>query len=84
VDLLIAQHRRSRTLGKAADAQAAIGGPGPAAGFDRMRQKVHRQEAISLAKQEMAGDSIETRLAALGREDEIEKLLGELKARVQQ
>lgn len=81
-DLLLAQHRRSRTLGKAADARLAASGPGPAAGFDRMQQKVVRQEAVSLARNEMAGDSMDDRLAALGKEDEIERLLGQLKARV--
>ncbi|MBI1786667.1 MAG: PspA/IM30 family protein [Acidobacteria bacterium] len=80
-DLLIAQHRRSRTLSKAADARMAIEAS-PQAGFERMQQKVHRSEAVSQAKNQMAGDNMDDRLAALGREDEIERLLSELKARV--
>src|SRR6478609_9561673 len=49
-DLLIAQHRRARTLDKAADAQAAVSGTNHGATYDRMRHKVMRQEAIGQAK----------------------------------
>ena len=80
-DLMMAQHRRSRALGKASDARMAVGGGSAVATFDRMKNKVNRSEAVSHAKAEMADDNVEERLAALGKEDEIEKLLGELKAR---
>jgi phage shock protein A len=80
-DLMMAQHRRSRALGKASDARMAMGGSSAVATFDRMKNKVSRSEAVSQAKAEMANASVEERLAALGKEDEIEKLLGELKAR---
>ena len=80
-DLMMAQHRRSRALGKASDARMAVGGGSAVATFDRMKNKVSRSEAVSHAKAEMADANVEERLAALGKEDEIEKLLGELKAR---
>jgi phage shock protein A len=80
-DLMMAQHRRSRALGKVSDARMAAGGGAAVATFDRMKNKVSRSEAVSQAKSEMADSSVEERLAALGKEDEIEKLLGELKAR---
>jgi phage shock protein A len=80
-DLMMAQHRRSRALGKASDARMAMGGGSAVATFDRMKNKVNRSEAVSQAKVEMADANVEERLAALGKEDEIEKLLGELKAR---
>ena len=80
-DLMMAQHRRSRALGKASDARMAVGGGSAVATFDRMKNKVNRSEAVSQAKSEMADANVEERLAALGKEDEIEKLLGELKAR---
>ena len=80
-DLLIAQHRRARALSRASDARAAAGGPGNAATFDRMKRKVQSAEALSHAKSEILGDNIDDRLAALDKEDQIEKLLGELKAR---
>jgi len=46
-----------------------------------MKNRVSHAEAISQAKAELAGDNVEDRLAALGREDEIERLLNELKAK---
>jgi phage shock protein A len=80
-DLLIAQHRRSRALGKANDARLAIGDGSKAAAFDRMQRKVMHSEAVSQAKSEMVSDNVEDRLAALEKEDHIDKLLAELKAR---
>jgi phage shock protein A len=80
-DLLIAQHRRSRAVGKAADARAAIGDGSKAAAFDRMKRKVAHSEATSQAKAELASDNVEDRLAALEKEDRIEQLLMELKTK---
>jgi phage shock protein A len=80
-DLLMAQHRRSRALSKTSDARMAAGGGVAVATFDRMKHKVSRAEAVSQAKAELAGDDFEDRLAALGKEDEIDKMLSELKAR---
>jgi len=80
-DLLIAQHRRARALSRASDARMAAGDRGNAATFDRMKRKVQSAEALSHAKSELLGDNINDRLAALDKEDQIEKLLGELKAR---
>jgi phage shock protein A len=80
-DMLIAQHRRSRVLGKASDAQMAIGDKSNVATFDRMKAKVRHEEAVSRAKSEMAGDNVDDKLAALEKQDEIEKLLKEIKAR---
>jgi phage shock protein A len=79
--LLIAQHRRSRAVGKARDAQMAMDAPSSIAGFDRMKQKVAREAAISQAKTEMTGDSLDDKFALLEKEDDIERLLGEVKAR---
>ena len=80
-EMLIAQHRRSRALAKASDAQMAIGDKSKIATFDRMKNKVHHAEAVSHAKSEMANDSVEDKLAALEKQDEIEKLLKEIKSR---
>ena len=80
-DLLIAQHRRARAVGKASDAKINIGNGSKAAAFDRMKHKVVREEAVSQAKAEIAVDDVEDRLAALEKEDRIEQLLGELKAK---
>ena len=80
-DMLIAQHRRSRALAKASDAQMAIGDKSKVATFERMKSKVRHAEAVSKAKAEMANDNVDDRLAALEKQDEIEKLLKEIKAR---
>jgi len=83
-DLLIAQHRRARTLDKAAEAQSAVNGPNHGATFDRMRHKVLRQEAIGQAKTELLeaeGASVDDRFAQMEKEDEINRILSELKSK---
>lgn len=80
-DLLVAQHRRSRAVTRAADAGMAMGNESKAAAFDRMKNKVVRAEAVSVAEAELASDNVEDRLTALEREDSIEQLLTEIKAR---
>jgi phage shock protein A len=80
-DMLIAQHRRARAVSKASDAKMAIGDKSKTATFDRMQSKVRTAQAIGQAKAEMASDSVEDRFAALEKEEEVEKLLNEIKAR---
>jgi phage shock protein A len=80
-DLLIAQHRRARAVGKASDAKMAAGNGSSAAAFDRMKHKVAHSSALSQAKSEIAADNMEERLASLEKEDRIEQLLVELKTK---
>src|SRR6266542_381754 len=80
-DLLIARHRRARASKKASEAKMGIQSGADANTFDRMKNKVARAEAVSLAWAEMAGDDIEDRFAALEKEKEIDRLLTELKSR---
>ena len=80
-DVLIAQHRRARALNKAGDAQMAIGTASHADAFDRMNNKVQRSEALGRAKAELTGDSMEDRLASLEKEEEVTRLLAELKSK---
>ncbi|MBZ5688001.1 MAG: PspA/IM30 family protein [Acidobacteriia bacterium] len=80
-DVLVAQQRRARAVGKASDARIASGDGSKAAAFDRMKRKVAHSEALSQAKSEIAADNIEDRLAALEKQDRIEQLLVELKTR---
>jgi phage shock protein A len=77
-DLLIVQHRRSRAANRAADAQHATTENGT---FERMRSKVAREEALGRAKGELLGDDIDGRLHALEREQKVNALLDEIKAR---
>src|ERR1700722_9691475 len=80
-DVLLAQHRRARALTRASDAQIKIGDGSKARAFDRVKEKVQHAEAVGQAKSSIATDDIEERLAALGKEDEIDKLLAEIKTR---
>lgn len=80
-DLLIAQHRRARAVGKASDAGMKMGEESKVAAFERMKDKVVRGEAVSQAKAELAGANLEDKFRKLEQEEEIERLLGEIKAR---
>jgi phage shock protein A len=78
-DVLIAQHRRSRAVSRAADAQLTPTGENRT--FERMRSKVAHAEALGRAKGEVLGDDIDGRLHALEREEKISALLEEIKAK---
>jgi len=80
-DMLMAQHRRARALGNASDARMAIGSRSTIRTFERMKEKITVHEAVSQAKHEMVADDVEDRFAQLERDDEVDKLLAELKAR---
>jgi phage shock protein A len=80
-DLLIAQHRRARAVGKAHDARTVIGDHSKSAAFDRMKRKVAHNEAVSQAKSELGADDVEDRFMAMEKSDRIEQLLAEMKAK---
>ena len=83
-DMLLARHRRSRANGRAAEIRTQMVDAPAAVGFDRMKDKVLRNEAIAEAKTEMLGEttSVDDRFAAMEKEEEIERMLTELKAKV--
>jgi phage shock protein A len=82
-EMLIAEHRRARTLDRAADARSAVPASDAGAAFDRMKNKVMRESAIGQAKAEVldGSTSIEDRFARLEKEDQVNRILGELKAK---
>jgi phage shock protein A len=80
-DLLVAQHRRARAAGRAGDARLAIDTQSRSTAFDRMRRKVQQSEALGKATADLAADQVEERLTALEREDRIDQLLADLKAK---
>jgi len=80
-DVLVAQHRRARAVSKANDAQFATSEHSTAATFDRMKDKVRHSEAVSQATTELLQDDVEEQLATLEKQDRIEKMLAELKAK---
>ena len=80
-ELLIAQHRRSRAVHRAADAEHSPTGENRT--FERMKSTVAREEAIGKAKSELLGEDVESRLLKLERDEKIDALLQELKQRKQ-
>ncbi|HLI81358.1 MAG TPA: PspA/IM30 family protein [Candidatus Binataceae bacterium] len=78
-DMLIVQHRRARAAQRAAGAQFESDDGEHT--FDRMHSKVNRAEAIGAAVGEMMADDLDARLHSLEREQKVDALLQELKAR---
>jgi len=77
-EMLIARHRRARASARARGAQGNGRGAGT---FDRMKDRVLKEEATSLAWAEISGEDVEDRFAALDKEQEIDRLLEEIKSR---
>jgi phage shock protein A len=80
-DLLITQHRRSRAVQRAAEAGVVASAESAGATFERMRRKVQYGEALSVATVELAQETIDDRFATLERDERIDQLLAELKAK---
>jgi len=80
-DMLIAQHRRARALGKATEASSAMSDNSNTAAFDRMKSKVRRHEATAQAHAELVTDDVNTKFAAMEKQEEIDRLLNELKSK---
>jgi phage shock protein A len=78
-EMLIVQHRRSRAARRTAEVHHAPNGEHRT--FERMRSKVALEESLSRANGELADSDVEGRLDALEREQQIDSLLKELKAR---
>jgi len=82
-DMLIAQHRRTRAMGKAQEASATMGDDSKSVAFDRMKNKVQHTEATAQAQSELLADNVEDRFAAMEKEREIDRLLNEIKSKRQ-
>lgn len=80
-DLFLARHRRSLALGKAARAQSAFGDNSKSATFDRLKDRVDRTEAIASAEVELLSENVGERLDRLDRDNEVERLLADLKSK---
>jgi phage shock protein A len=80
-DLLIAQHRRSRAVGRAADANFKAANRSKMGALDRLKSTIQQEEAIGRAKVELSHQDIEEKFASLEREEEIERLLQEIKTK---
>ncbi len=80
-DLLLARHRRSVALAKAARVQTALGDNSKSATFDRLKDRVHHTESVAVAEVELITDDVAEKLTRLDRDTEVERLLTDLKAR---
>jgi phage shock protein A len=80
-DLLIARHRRSVALGKAAHAQTILGDNSKSATFERLKDRVHHSESVATAEVELLTDDVGEKLNRLDRDAEVDRLLADLKAR---
>jgi phage shock protein A len=78
---LLARHRRSIALGKAARAQTAIDDHAKSATFDRLKDRVNHTEAIASAEVDLSTDDVAERLTRIDRDTEVERLLEDLKSR---
>ena len=80
-DLLLARHRRSIALGKAARAQTAMGDNSNSVTFDRLKDRVHHSESVATAEVELIADDAGERLTRMDRDVEVDRLLADLKNR---
>jgi phage shock protein A len=80
-EMLLARHRRSVALNKAAKAQVAIGDQSNHASFDRMNHRLQHTEATASAEIELLADDLTEKLNRLDRDAEVERLLTDIKSR---
>jgi phage shock protein A len=78
-DVLIAKHHRARSAVKASAAQLDLDADAASTAWERMNRQVNHAEAVSKAHAELEGDDLEAQFAALEKNDEIERLLAEIK-----
>ncbi len=79
-DLLIAEHRRARTVGRAQQAHTSSLSDRGTASLDRYKSRISAQQANNHAAAALSGgDSLEDRFSLLEREQQIETLLLEIK-----
>ncbi|MGC2739729.1 MAG: PspA/IM30 family protein, partial [Candidatus Acidiferrales bacterium] len=80
-DMLIARHRRSLVASRANRAEAAMSDPAKISTFGRMQERVHHAEAVASAEKELAGEDVTERFERMEKNEEVERLLANLKER---
>lgn len=80
-DLLLARHRRSIAMGKAARAQATLGDHSKSASFDRMKDRVNHTESAASAEVQLLTDDVGEQLTRLDRDSEVDRLLADIKSK---
>jgi phage shock protein A len=80
-EMLVAEHRRARVMGRATQARQAVGTQQEHT-LSRMKSKVHVKSAENAAAVEvLAPESLEDRFHALESQDKVEAMLNEIKSR---
>jgi phage shock protein A len=81
-EMLIAEHRRAKVVGRAAKAQHVVGNDQENM-IGRMKSKVHVTAAENAAATEVLNpESLEDKFKALESEDRVEMMLNEIKSRI--
>ena len=80
-DLLIARNRRARAAGRANTARIQPSTQNATATLNRLRSSIEGREATNLAHQLLQSESLEDSFANLEKEDQINRLLEDLKSR---
>jgi phage shock protein A len=80
-EMLVAEHRRARVVGRAAQVRQAVG-TGQEQALGRLKSRVRTKAAENAAVSEvLAPETLEDRFQALESEDKVELLLNEIKSR---
>jgi len=80
-EMLVARNRHARTIGKVNAARALTTSHQTAATLNRLRSSIQHREAFNAAQILLASEPLEDRLITLEREDQIDRLLEDLKSR---
>jgi phage shock protein A len=80
-EMLLARNRRARTIGKAHAARTLNLNHQTATTLSRLRSSIQQREATNAAHTILEAETVEDRLVTLEREDQIDRLLEDLKGR---
>lgn len=80
-DLLIPRHRRSQVAARAGRAEMGMGSAAQVGAFGRLSDKVHHAEAVANTQKELADENVEEQFAQMEKNEEIERLLADIKGR---
>ena len=80
-EMLLARNRRARTIGKANAVRSITSTSQTATALNRLRTSILQREATNSAHTMLEAETAEDRLITLEREDQIDRLLEELKSR---
>ncbi len=78
-ELLMAQHRRARTLEKVSGSRTSS--EDSMKSFDQFRQKILHSEAVGRSRIDIGAESAEHKIETMEKNDKVDKLLSEIKER---